>query len=186
MRKIIFAILGMSLTVSSVMGQIGKCEKNCGIDYGKCLIQKLDFVGCLQEEAACSLECLKGLTVSSELKNLDNYEVDASTTEICAEDCAVDFGKCLIQTFDIETCLKGTKTCTLDCFKGIDFIAKWDEPVVPYVKAKSTATCQKNCAIDLGKCVITTGDFVQCMKAEAACSLDCLKGATLATEELEV
>ena len=64
MRKIIIALLGLTATL--VMGDVGTCEKNCGIDYGKCMILRGDIVGCLQEEGACALECLKTLVVASE------------------------------------------------------------------------------------------------------------------------
>ncbi len=40
---------------------MGVCQKNCGIDYAKCLITKLDMQVCLQEEAACALDCLKSV-----------------------------------------------------------------------------------------------------------------------------
>jgi hypothetical protein len=42
---------------------MGVCQKNCGIDYAKCLITKFDMATCLQEEAACALDCLKGVKV---------------------------------------------------------------------------------------------------------------------------
>ena len=44
---------------------MGECQKNCGIDFGKCLIQTFDMKSCLQAEAGCSLDCLKGVKVQS-------------------------------------------------------------------------------------------------------------------------
>jgi hypothetical protein len=57
MRRI---LLALGFTIASVMaGEMGICQKNCGIDFGKCLITTGDFKSCLKQEAACSLDCLK-------------------------------------------------------------------------------------------------------------------------------
>ena len=143
---------------------------------------------CLKKESVCAYDCLNQVVaVSSEHNHHQKHNgVKSSATETCAKDCAVDFGKCLVQTYDMEACLNGQNTCTNDCLKGVKFIAKWDDAVVPYVKVKDVGTCQKNCGIDMGKCLILIGDAAQCIKEEAACSLDCLKVQSLTTKELEV
>jgi hypothetical protein len=51
----------MATLTSPQVKNVGVCQKNCGIDYAKCLITKLDMQVCLQEEAACALECLKSV-----------------------------------------------------------------------------------------------------------------------------
>ena len=43
--------------------------------------------------------------------------------------------------------------------------------------------CQKNCAIDYSKCLITTFDMATCSKQEAGCALDCLKSTEVAEVE---
>jgi hypothetical protein len=60
MRKILFAMLGL---VGLASCNIGVCQKNCGIDFGKCLIQTFDMESCLKGEASCALDCLKGVNV---------------------------------------------------------------------------------------------------------------------------
>jgi len=39
--------------------------------------------------------------------------------------------------------------------------------------------CQKNCAIDYTKCLVTTFDMATCSKQEAGCALDCLKSCEM-------
>ena len=60
MRSILFAVLGLTATVYA---DVGVCQKNCAIDYGKCLIQTFDMEACIKAEAACALDCFKGLKV---------------------------------------------------------------------------------------------------------------------------
>ena len=178
MRKILFALVG--LTVSYVMGDVGVCQKNCGIDYGKCLIQTFDMATCLKQEAACALDCLKSLVVAAEEHHHHgDLPVVKGSGEVCQKNCGIDYGKCLIQTFDMATCLKQEAACALDCLKGVAFVAKWDVPCVQKVTGKDQGVCQKNCGIDMGKCIITTGNVAQCMKDEAACALDCLKSVAV-------
>ena len=82
MRRI---LLALGLTVATVMaGEMGICQKNCGIDYGKCLITTGDFKSCLKSEAACSLDCLK--SVKSGIKVSQNIGV-------CEKNCGIDYGK---------------------------------------------------------------------------------------------
>ena len=165
-----------------VKSNIPVCQKNCGIDYGKCLILQGDMQLCLKQEAACALDCLKGLTVEDH-KHGPNHKHHAPVVKSdigkCQKNCGIDYGKCLIQTFDMPTCIKNEAACALDCLKGVQFVAKWEKPVVPHVKGSEQGKCQKNCAIDMGKCVILTGNPLQCMREEAACSLECLKSLSV-------
>jgi hypothetical protein len=90
------------------------CQKNCAIDMGKCVILTGNVPQCLKEEGACALECLKTVTVKS-----FNNHVEQSAAEKCQKNCGIDYGKCLIQTFDMETCLKQEAACALDCLKSV-------------------------------------------------------------------
>jgi hypothetical protein len=143
MRKIIFTLMG--LTAALVMGDMGVCQKNCGIDYGKCLILQGNMELCLKQEAACALDCLKGLTVEGHYHGPNHRHhtpaVKSNEAEVCQKDCAIDTGKCLIQTFDMEACFKQEAACALDCLKGVQFVAKWDKPVVPHVKEGNEGKC---------------------------------------------
>jgi hypothetical protein len=40
---------------------MGVCQKDCGIDYAKCLITTFDMETCIKQEASCALDCLKDL-----------------------------------------------------------------------------------------------------------------------------
>ena len=42
---------------------MGVCQKNCAIDYSKCLVLTFDMFTCSQQEAACALDCLKSAKV---------------------------------------------------------------------------------------------------------------------------
>ena len=80
---------------------MGTCQKNCGIDYGKCLITTFDINECTKAESGCALDCLKGV------KTPKKFEIEVSSdVGICEKDCGIDFGKCLITTGDFKSCLK--------------------------------------------------------------------------------
>ena len=51
-----------------VKSNIPVCQKNCGIDYGKCLILQGDIQVCIKQEAACALDCLKGVQIVAKLE----------------------------------------------------------------------------------------------------------------------
>jgi len=55
-------------------GDLGVCEKNCGIDFGKCLITTGDFKTCLKDQASCALDCLKSVSASKNFANLRMWE----------------------------------------------------------------------------------------------------------------
>jgi hypothetical protein len=44
-------------------------QKNCAIDYSKCLITTFDMATCSKQEAACALDCLKSTEVA-EVENV--------------------------------------------------------------------------------------------------------------------
>ena len=98
MRKILFALMG--LTASLVMGDMGVCQKNCGIDFGKCLILEDNLEVCLKQEGACALECLKGLTVEGNYHGPNHRHhspaVRSNEAEVCQKNCGIDSGKCMI------------------------------------------------------------------------------------------
>ena len=100
MRKIIFALAGLTASLVMAAGDMGKCQANCGIDAAKCLILRMDPFACGQEEAACALECLKQVTVK------ESYTPKVKTGDIgkCEANCGIDAGKCLILKLDPFTC----------------------------------------------------------------------------------
>ena len=128
---------------------------------------------CTRDEAACALDCLKGKPFVAKydapiVKNIHNVE---GSGEVCQKNCAIDYGKCMIQTFDMVTCAKQEACCALDCLKGGVKVQG-----LTHVEASAMETCQQNCGIETGKCLILTFDMEQCTKNEASCALDCLKG----------
>ncbi len=141
---------------------MGVCQKNCGIDYGKCLVTTFDMNTCTKQEAACALDCLKGVKAKPFKIQVKN---DVGS---CEKNCGIDFGKCLITTGDFKSCLKDQASCALDCLKSVS-------TAMNVAQTKDQGVCQKNCAIDYSKCLITTFDMATCSKQEAACALDCLK-----------
>jgi hypothetical protein len=89
---------------------VGICEKNCGIDYGKCLVTTFDIQTCTTQEAACALDCLKGV------KSHKRHEVEVrSDVGACEQTCALDFGKCLITTGDFKSCFLEQANCAFNC-----------------------------------------------------------------------
>ena len=165
----ILAIVGLAIATVAA-NDIGVCQKNCGIDFGKCMIQTFDMKSCLQAEAACALECLKGLAVEEKHSEKKHHHHSVATKVesdigVCQKNCGIDFGKCLIQTFDMKKCLQDEAACALDCLKGVAFVAKYDTPVVHKVanKVGDVGVCQKNCGIDFGKCLIQTFDMQSCL-----------------------
>ena len=91
---------------------VGVCEKNCGIDFGKCLITTGDFKTCLKEQASCALDCLKSVSASKGV-------AQSQDVGVCEKNCAIDYSKCLILTFDMLTCSQQQAACALDCLKSV-------------------------------------------------------------------
>ena len=59
MRRI---LLTLGFTVAAVFaGEMGICQKNCGLDFGKCLITTGDYKSCMIQETSCSIDCLKSV-----------------------------------------------------------------------------------------------------------------------------
>ena len=65
------------------------CQKNCGIDYGKCLIQTFDVTQCIKDEASCALDCLKGKEFAAKHNNqvVKKAAVKTSDNAVCVDDC---------------------------------------------------------------------------------------------------
>ena len=165
MRRI---LLTLGLTVASVLaGKLGICQKNCGLDFGKCLITTGDYKACIKQEAGCTVDCLK--TVKG------GHKISVTTGDIgtCQKNCGIEYGKCLVTTFDMTACTKAESGCALGCLMGVKAHKKFEVEV-----SADVGTCEKNCGIDFGKCLITTGDFQSCLKGQANCALDCLKSTT--------
>lgn len=56
---------------------MGTCQKNCGIDFGKCLVQTFDMESCLKAQAACALDCLKGVQVKKHHPHVKSLKCSA-------------------------------------------------------------------------------------------------------------
>ena len=91
----------------------------------------------------------------------------------------MDFGECLIKTGDFKSCLKAQASCALDCLKSVSVAHG-------VAQSQDMGVCQKNCAIDYSKCLITTFDMLTCSQQEAACALDCLKSTAMVTMADEI
>jgi hypothetical protein len=85
--------------VKVAAGNVGTCEKNCGIDFGKCLIETGDFKSCLKTQASCALDCLKSVSSHKSVK-----QVKDTPRSRCEKNCAIDYSKCLVLTFNMRTC----------------------------------------------------------------------------------
>ena len=66
MRSILLA-LGVAMVIA---GEVGVCQKDCGLDFGKCLITTGDFKACLKDEAACALDCLKSVQEPTDFRKV--------------------------------------------------------------------------------------------------------------------
>ena len=49
---------------------MGVCQKNCAIDYSKCLVTTFDLTTCSKQEAACALDCLKSTEVAQQVSSV--------------------------------------------------------------------------------------------------------------------
>ena len=81
---------------AATYGDMASCQKDCGIDYAKCMITSLAIIGCAQQEACCALDCLKGVPhvpehIPSQVK-LTPRNVEANTMEVCQENCGISYG----------------------------------------------------------------------------------------------
>jgi hypothetical protein len=162
MKKILFSLL-ISLT-TIFAGKTEICQSNCGTNFGKCLITTGDFLTCFKGQSDCSSDCFKGLSVT-----YANEKVKANV-DVCQMSCGIDFGKCLVTTFDAKTCSWQGVSCYRDCLEGVKSHKKQEVEVRSDVGA-----CDRNCAVDFGKCVMTTGDFKSCFLGQANCAFTCLK-----------
>ena len=39
--------------------EMGVCEKNCAIDYTRCLVTSFDMASCAKQDDGCAVDCLK-------------------------------------------------------------------------------------------------------------------------------
>ena len=68
MRSILLALTAATVVIA---GELSICQKDCGIDFGKCLITTGDFKSCLKDEAACALDCLKSVQGPKESRQVN-------------------------------------------------------------------------------------------------------------------
>ena len=98
---------------------VGVCQKSCGLDFGNCLLTTGDFKTCAKDQANCALDCRK--TATGELTVAQSPDLG-----VCEKNCAIDFTKCLVTTFDMATCSKQEAGCSLDCLKSVESKASLD------------------------------------------------------------
>lgn len=89
---------------------MASCQKNCGIDYAKCMITSFSIIGCAQQEACCSLDCLKGVPhvpedIPTQVKHITE-NVEVSSMEVCQMNCGFSYGQCILDTYDMEACTR--------------------------------------------------------------------------------
>ncbi len=109
MRKI---LISFAIAVATVFASVEVCEKTCGDGFGGCYSTTGNYKSCLKSKASCSLDCFKGLQVKS------HFKVKADVG-VCQKTCVLDWGKCVLSTFNMQDCTKQETTCALDCLKGV-------------------------------------------------------------------
>jgi hypothetical protein len=160
-RNILLTALATIGVVSA--NEIGKCQKNCGIEMGKCMIETFDMKECLKKEGVCALECFKSVKVQASLS-----EVQVKNMGQCQKNCGIDFGKCLITKFDMPQCLKEEAGCALECLKSVEKVEAPRE-----IEVEGMGECQKECGIQYGICLLSKS-FKECTKEEGICAASCL------------
>lgn len=135
------------------------CKKCCSIKDEECRSRTSPpYFQCGQENNECLIDCNHGIIKYAEQEKAaaENIPVVDSAQEFCKQNCGIDFGKCLIQTFDMALCTKNEASCALDCLKGIAFVAKYDKPIVkniPKVEGIIEA-CNEGCISDYNQCIL--------------------------------
>jgi hypothetical protein len=100
MRSILFA-----LSVATVMArEKGICQKNCALDFGKCLITTGQFNECLKTEGVCTLDCFKSKSIKNHIKNVHVNQDKPDWRNDCQKQCGDDFGRCVLITYDVYGC----------------------------------------------------------------------------------
>ena len=139
------------------------CQKNCGIDSAKCMIQYFNPFKCAQEEALCALDCLKGVPFASQytmpVPKLSNPDRSMGA---CQQNCAVDFGGCIVDTFDFPTCMDSHTTCSVQCFKTLKDVDSLDN-----------LKCELGCSEDISVCLVKHLNLKQCIGQGEVCSNAC-------------
>ncbi len=67
MRKIIFALLGLTVSLVMASQSVAVCQQECALNYAKCLIANSDRQTCLGQEASCANGCQQ----TSEIENVE-------------------------------------------------------------------------------------------------------------------
>ena len=96
--------------------------------------------------------------------------------------CERDCGMCSRKTEDpnhFDQCMQQKITCALECLKGPRF-EETKYTMVSQDQSGDIGTCEKDCGLSCAQCMIRTPfSIVTCLQEEAACALECLKGATV-------
>ena len=106
MKAVLLSILALAGTAAA--GNMEQCQKNCGIEFGKCMITKFDLKQCMQEEAGCALDCLKSVTLSQhshhQYGNLTTKEAHHKYSP-CEKECKHSLEMCLKQRKTVDKCM---------------------------------------------------------------------------------
>ena len=83
---------------------------------GQCFLKTYDIENCSLINSDCAFDCL----LEDEMKVMTTLTTpQVKNVGVCQKNCGIDYAKCLITTFDMETCIKQEATCALDCLKSV-------------------------------------------------------------------
>lgn len=104
---------------------------------------------CIKKEAVCALGCLKTISVASAETQVTKKKLSRTEKKMltCQKNCALDYGECLVNEFEVKKCTQEEARCGLECFRTLKVEAS------PAVEGAATNKC------DL--CLTATYDIVQ-------------------------
>lgn len=151
---------------------LGVCQKNCGIQYAQCLVSSFNLKGCSAAQAACALGCFMGEKTQEHKAPVVELDLEVkSTFAVCQKSCAIEYGQCLVTTFDLKGCTQKEAACAIGCLGKLNVEKKQHFELS--VKSEFL-TCQKNCGISYAQCLITKFSIKTCTQEQAACAIGCL------------
>ena len=133
---------------------LGECQKQCGIKYAQCLVSSFDLKGCTTQQAACALGCFMGEKTHHHHTAAVQLDVK-NEFSVCQKNCAIEYGQCLVTTFDLKGCSQKEASCAIGCLGKLNVEKKHFDLSVK----NDFSVCQKNCGITYAQCLITKFDF---------------------------
>ena len=101
--------------------EFAACQKDCGIEFGKCLVTTFDFKTCAQQEGACAIGCLGKLDVYK--KHHTEISVKGFNKGSCQSKCANSFTQCLFEDWNLDACIGEQAQCVISCVAPSDALA---------------------------------------------------------------